>query len=129
MKTGEIIQGGPWDGFEVISVYSRENALDDGLLVDITHHAVRRGVTIPCAVTRAVWGLLEEGLHWIDDGAGSEVLTADSLEVLGERIGQMLDEMKRALRRTQGDTDRVFFKALDNDLWSLVGPAIRPLRS
>lgn len=122
MKTGDTIQGGPWDGFEVISTYSREQALNDGWLVDITHHAVRQGVTIPCAVSRSVWTVLEQDLIWLDTGDGEEVLTAPSLDILSQRIVSMLSAMKSALRRTPGDTDRVFFRALDTDLWSLVGP-------
>ncbi len=122
MKPGEIVKDGPFAGFEVISVYSREQALDDGLLVDITHHAVRHGVLIPCAVTRAVWSVLDKDLLWIDGGKGGEILTAPSLEILSERIAAMLSDMKSALRRAPDDTDRVFFRALDTDLWSLVGP-------
>src|SRR6266849_1418906 len=30
------VEGGPWDGFEIISTYSDAQAVEDGLLVDIS---------------------------------------------------------------------------------------------
>ena len=44
------------DDFEVISVYTRKNALDDGILVDITTTAAEAGFTVPVAMTRTSWG-------------------------------------------------------------------------
>ena len=37
VKVGDKIQGGPWDGFEVISTYSDAQALEDGDLIDVGH--------------------------------------------------------------------------------------------
>ena len=49
------IQAGPWDGFEVISVYTRQQALDDGTLVDVAALARDVGFRHPVALTRTVW--------------------------------------------------------------------------
>ena len=39
----------------VISVYTRAQAIEDGILVDVSETAREAGFTIPVAVTRAVW--------------------------------------------------------------------------
>ena len=49
------LQAGPWDGFEVISVYSRQQALDDGTLMDVTLFARDVGFRHPVALTHTVW--------------------------------------------------------------------------
>ena len=48
-------QAGLWDGFEVLSIYSRQQALDDGTLVDVTPVACDVGFRHPVALTRTVW--------------------------------------------------------------------------
>ena len=40
---------------DVISAYSRAQAIDDGVLVDLTEWAKETGFTIPVACTEAVW--------------------------------------------------------------------------
>ncbi len=40
---------------EVIYSYTREQALEDGVLVDVTELAQEAGFRIPVAVTRALW--------------------------------------------------------------------------
>lgn len=58
MKEGEVIQGGPWDGFRVIYVYTRAQAIEDGVLIDISDWAEEYGFTYPVAVTSYVWSLI-----------------------------------------------------------------------
>lgn len=53
-----------WDGATVISSYSRSQAIEDGVLVDVTEWAssdkgFRGGFTVPVAVTRSVWEMIE----------------------------------------------------------------------
>ena len=43
------------DDFELISAYTRKDALDDGELVDISEMGREAGIRFPVAVTRAVW--------------------------------------------------------------------------
>ena len=50
---------GFWDDAEIIHTYSREQALEDGVLVDVSEMAREAGFTVPVAVTRAVWRLIE----------------------------------------------------------------------
>ena len=40
----------------VISSYSRKQALEDGVLVDVSQTAKEAGFTFPVALTRTVWG-------------------------------------------------------------------------
>lgn len=47
--------GGSFDQAEVISSISRAGLLEDGSLVDVTDTAKLVGITVPVAVTRAVW--------------------------------------------------------------------------
>lgn len=58
--------------FEVISAYTRAQALEDGVLVDLSYLAREAGFRWPLAVTRAVWSVIEpgsglkrEGQDWI----------------------------------------------------------------
>lgn len=44
-----------WEGAEIISSYSRAQAIEDGELVDVTETAREAGIRIPTALTRAVW--------------------------------------------------------------------------
>ena len=44
-----------WHGAEVISVYTRAQAVEDGALVDVSETAREAGIKFPVAVTAAVW--------------------------------------------------------------------------
>ena len=46
---------GAWDDFDVIHVYTREQAIDDGMLVDVSYLARQVGVHFPTTVTQTVW--------------------------------------------------------------------------
>ena len=55
VQVGDIVKNGPWAGFEVLSVYTRAQAIEDGQLIDVSKEAAEAGITIPVAVTQAVW--------------------------------------------------------------------------
>ncbi len=48
-------QNDPWQGFELIHAYTREQAIEDGVLVDVSTLAKEAGLRYPVAVTRNVW--------------------------------------------------------------------------
>ncbi|MDE2142924.1 MAG: hypothetical protein KGL74_04350 [Elusimicrobia bacterium] len=59
------------EGWEVISSYLRRDALEDGVLVDVSEFAREAGFKWPLAVTQGVWAILEpsdelkaEGQSW-----------------------------------------------------------------
>ena len=54
----------------VISVYTRAQAIEDGILVDVSETAREAGFKIPVAITRAVWDrlvALPEGYRGFQD--------------------------------------------------------------
>jgi hypothetical protein len=59
---GEIIENGSWAGFEVIYTYTRQQAIEDGILIDLTSNFKNetRMFKWPVACTSAVWVLVEE---------------------------------------------------------------------
>jgi hypothetical protein len=63
---GEDGGDGFWDGAEVMDVYSRAQAIEDGDLVDVsdTSEAREVGFRVPVALTRAVWNRFVE---WDND--------------------------------------------------------------
>jgi len=46
-------------GDDVISVYTRQDAINDWVLVDVTETAKEIGFRYPVAVTNTVWGIIE----------------------------------------------------------------------
>jgi len=54
---------GFWDDADVISAYSRADAIADGTLVDITTLAAEAGFVWPVAMTRAAWA---DAVEWSD---------------------------------------------------------------
>jgi len=49
-------QNGFWDNAEVIYAYTREQALEDGVLVDVSQMAKEAGIKWPVALTASVFG-------------------------------------------------------------------------
>jgi len=60
LQVGEVVKGGPWDGFKVIDVYTRAQALEDGVLVDVSSWAREYGIIFPVAVNASVWALIAD---------------------------------------------------------------------
>jgi hypothetical protein len=52
----EETEKGFWDDAEVISSYSRAQAIEDGVLVDVSTVAKEAGIKFAVAMTAAVWG-------------------------------------------------------------------------
>ncbi len=48
----------------VIHTYTRQNAIDDGVLIDVTETAIEAGIKFPFVVTRAVW---DKHIEWTQD--------------------------------------------------------------
>jgi hypothetical protein len=58
---GEILKNGPWAGFEVISTYTREEAIEDGVIVDLSTNYPNdtRMFKWPVYCTDTVWSLID----------------------------------------------------------------------
>lgn len=83
-----------WDDPELISVYSRERAIADGILVDVSSTSKEAGFTVPVAVTAAVWAILDPSR---DDAA------------LGQSAVGRLWDVLMVLRANARDADTVLF--------------------
>lgn len=57
------------EDFEVISIYTRKQAIEDGVLADVTEWAKEVGFKIPVALTEALWNLIE----YIPEGSGQDI--------------------------------------------------------
>ncbi|MBS0216538.1 MAG: hypothetical protein JSR50_12405, partial [Proteobacteria bacterium] len=60
----ELVESGPWAGFEIVSRYTRAQAIEDGALVDVTEQAKRCGFVVPVAMTAALFGDCQS---WAED--------------------------------------------------------------
>ena len=105
---------------DVISTYTRAQALEDGVLIDLTPWAKESGFKYPLAVTSAVWGYLEPPVGLEGEGQSARGRPHDLLEML-----------RWAIRRQAGPTDRVEFEVLflmkpgrreKVKCWSVCGP-------
>ena len=87
---------GFWDDAEVISSYTRAQALEDGVLVDVSAIAKQAGIRFPVALTSTVWGQyveVPEGVSCQDEKG---------------RLWDILWMFRGAAARFNGDT--LFFK-------------------
>lgn len=87
-----------WGDAEIISSYSRAQALEDGELVDVSSTAREAGIKFPVALTRAVWASYVEVPVGVEcqDEAG--------------RLWDILWLMRCAIKAAAGPTDRFVFK-------------------
>jgi len=83
---------GFWDDAEVISTYTRAQAIEDGVLVDVSEMAKEAGIKFPVALTRAVWADYVE----VPEG----VVAQDE----SGRLWDVLWMLRCQIRRSQGDT-------------------------
>lgn len=84
-------QGGFWDDAEIISVYTRAQAIEDGILVDLSQfkEPAEAGFKFPMACTAAVWALIDPS-----DMAPGNSITG--------RLWDLCWMMKNAARRARG---------------------------
>jgi hypothetical protein len=78
---------GPFDDAEIISSYSRAEAIADGVLVDVTPKAKEAGFKVPIALTAAVRARLEPSEHDARLGQSFEGRLWDVLMVLRHHAG------------------------------------------
>ena len=83
---------GFWDDAEVIYAYTRAQALEDGVLVDVNEMAKEAGMKWPVALTATVYGKCVE----VPDGVTGQDETG--------RLWDILWMLRCAATRCQGDT-------------------------
>jgi len=77
-----------WKGAAVIHCYSRSQALEDGVLADITSLAKEAGFKFPMAATAAVWNLLSPSEDLQAQGQSFNGRAWDMLSILKLCIGR-----------------------------------------
>jgi hypothetical protein len=85
----------------VIHTYTRQQAIEDGVLVDVTEMAKQAGLKYPTAITRAVF----------DEYVRVPEALADSQDEIG-RIWDVLWMMRVAIQRGEIQGDRGMFKVI-----------------
>lgn len=78
---------------DLIYSYTRKQAIEDGVLVDVSRFAQDAGISFPVAMTRAIWcGYVEppKSLEGIQDWEG--------------RLWDVLNCLRQAASKTSGDT-------------------------
>jgi hypothetical protein len=74
-----------WDGAELIDMYSRAEALEDGVLIDAGKLAKEAGFCFPVAFTRAVWeGFIDPGTMGLGQSIDGRLW--DTLQLLRRAI-------------------------------------------
>lgn len=120
-----IRRRGFWEGAEVISAYSRAQAIEDGVLVDVSETAAEAGFKVPVAVTQAVW---------------SEVIapSQEAIDTLGQsangRLWDVFWMLFVAVKQTKEPSHTLRYKLLvaDTDgakevtLKAIIGPGDTP---
>ena len=86
------------EGFEVIHAYTRAQAIEDGVLVDLSDLAGEAGFRFPVAVTRGVWAVLNPTKELEAAGQDMTGRAWDMLSILsyGIRSASRTDEIRFA---------------------------------
>ena len=87
---------------EVISTYSRAQALEDGVLVDAGPLAEEVGFRWPVAITAAAW---EDCVGWTDADSARQVH-----QDLAGRLWDLVYMASHAIRTGRGSGDRLLFQ-------------------
>ena len=128
-KSGNLLDAEAWDALRkvgytedelladqpfgpLISSYSRAQAVEDGVLVDVTPIALRAGVRLHTVITCGVKSELCDGKP-----ADFNVF---------EAVYWLLRDLSKAVRLQKEPSDRVTFKHGNMDLWACVGPGDDP---
>ena len=91
-----------WEGVEVISVYTRVQAIEDGVLVDVSETAREAGITFPVAMTRTVF----------DDYVTPDPRSESWGQSIAGRLWDVLMMLRFAIQRTGGATDQIDFTVI-----------------
>jgi hypothetical protein len=91
----------PWEGYTLIHAYSRAQALEDGVLVDVSELAREAGFLYPVAVTQALYSILDP----------SPDLQRAGQSFTG-RAWDMLSVLRATIRATRAPGDEVRFAPL-----------------
>jgi type I site-specific restriction-modification system R (restriction) subunit len=84
-----------------ISTYTRVQALDDGVLVDVSKEAKHAGFRLPIAVTEAVW---QNYIEWSDEDTSNQTIQDSA-----GRLWDVLWMFRQAIN-TSKDSNQVIYQ-------------------
>lgn len=109
---------------EIISTYTRAQAVDDGVLIDLSGNGFMP-FKYPVAVTVGLWNEMASGLNWERDHDEHDP-KARNLVGMDARINDLLNMAVMASKAMKKPSDRVFFTVTFGTVpvkcWSLCGP-------
>ena len=105
---------------EPIAVYSRRQAIEDGVLVDVSEVITPCPFKYPVAMTRAAWAAtVEAGGTWHADGDGESLTLPGGQHVKGRTwdvfqimLATMRGQLKNEAQRRNTDSSRIYFDVL-----------------
>lgn len=86
---------------DVISSYTRAQAIADGVLIDVTEQAAKAGFNFPVAVTVTLW---DKYIEWTDEDDAKQ-----TLQDTNGRLWDVLCMLHFAIKRSKS-TDHLFYQ-------------------
>ena len=115
--------GDYFDDADVISIYTRSQAIEDGVLVDVSELAREAGFRLPCAITAGVHALLKD----IPEGSGEDftgrlwdvlTLAEQAARRAPNKAAVFIDVILHTPDKPRGKTPK--------PLWMTIGPGDDP---
>ncbi len=94
----------PFNGVPVIYKYTRKQAIEDGVLIDLTEWSKETGFTIPVACTTAVWN------QYITPPESTKGLGQSERGRAHDVLWMLFCDIRKA--RSNGSTDRMIFEVI-----------------
>ncbi|MBE3123228.1 MAG: hypothetical protein IMZ55_09270 [Acidobacteria bacterium] len=101
------------------SVYSRAQAIADGVLIDVTPLAKSEGFRLHTVMT---CGVVAEVKAQVEKVFSDVMAFVEKEAVYWAALKDVLQALHEAIRQQKESTDTIHFKHAGLDLWSLVGP-------
>ena len=103
------------EGWDLMATYSRKQAIEDGVLVDVTDTAKEAGLVWPVALTKVVWERyvkVPEAVSWQDEaGRLWDILWMLRLAIAGSHSGCKL-RFELAVQNEPGEPKPVTLKGV-----------------
>jgi hypothetical protein len=87
---------------DVISIYTRAQAIEDGQLIDVSETAQEAGFTLPVAMTATVWA---DCVAWTDDDIEKHAYQDES-----GRLWDVLFMASHSIRASKDSGDQLLFQ-------------------
>jgi len=87
---------------DVISIYTRAQAIEDGQLIDVSETAQEAGFTLPVAMTATVWA---DCVAWTDDDIEKHAYQDES-----DRLWDVLFMASHSIRTSKDSGDQLLFQ-------------------